>query len=75
MCLTSILKTARVLPPASNFLPSRAFEVSKLGLDQPKPSRNIQYLFDHPTPPIICNILLAFTRITPWSEWTYEHRI
>jgi hypothetical protein len=52
VCLTSILKTARVLPPASNFLPSRAaFEVSKLGLDQPKPSRNIQYLFDHPTPP------------------------
>jgi hypothetical protein len=69
VCLTSILKTARVLPPASNFLPSRAFEVSKLGLglDQPKPSRNIQYLFDHPTPP---NYLQHITGL--YTHYTLE---
>jgi hypothetical protein len=52
VCLTSILKPARVLPPASNFLSSRVRTQPKAELDQPKPSRNIQYFLETPTPPI-----------------------
>jgi hypothetical protein len=70
-----IFKTARVLPQASNFLPSRAFEVRRARSAQAKAQDPLLACLTTKLYQSTYDKLLAITRISTWSEWTYEHRI